>query len=547
MRGLMMDRPLLISTIIDHAAEVYADREIVTRTVEGPIHRQTYLQARNRSKQLANALTDLGVGPGDRVATIAWNTHRHFELYYAVSGMGAVIHTINPRLHPTQMAYIINHAEDLVLCVDLTFAPLVDKLIDQLPSLKHVIYLTDRQHMPANVPEIGQCYEDLLRSKSDEFEWPDFDENTASALCYTSGTTGDPKGVLYSHRATVLHALAFNLPSAAPLAEHDAMLPVVPQFHVLAWGIPYAAPMNGAKLVMPGPGLDGASLTELMRDEGVTITAGVPTIWHGLLSHWRQSGETIPTLKRVIIGGSAAPRSMIEAFQDEFDMTVLHAWGMTEMSPLGTVSLLKAGMETESADTRYAKLVKQGRPVFGVEMKIVDDHNRPLPHDGTAFGSLKVRGPWIASGYFRLDHSDHHDSDDWFDTGDVATMDADAYMQITDRKKDLIKSGGEWISSIDLENIAMGHPAIAQAAVIGIPDEKWEERPLLAVVLRPDASADAADIRTYLADKVAKWWLPDQIAFVEALPIGATGKVMKTKLRAAYADGTLVAVETSTP
>lgn len=541
MRGLMMDRPLLISTILDHAASVFQDREIVTRTVEGPIHRETYAQVSNRAKQLANALTDLGIGQGDRVATIAWNTHRHVELYYGVSGMGAVIHTINPRLHPTQMAFVINHAEARILCVDLTFAPLVAKLIDQLPKVERVIYLTDRATMPADAPNNGLCYEDLLAAQSAAYRWPEFDENTASALCYTSGTTGDPKGVLYSHRATVLHAFGFSLPSAIPMAENDAMLPVVPQFHVLAWGIPYAAAMNGTKLVMPGPGLDGASLTQLMRDEGVTITAGVPTIWHGLLTHWRRSGETVPSLKRIIIGGSAAPRSMIEAFQEEFGITVLHAWGMTEMSPLGTVSLLKAGMESADKDKRFGKLAKQGRPVYGVEMKIVDEHDRPLPHDGTAFGALKVRGPWIASGYYRLDHSDNHDAEGWFDTGDVATMDDDAYMQITDRKKDLIKSGGEWISSIDLENAAMGHPAIAQAAVIGIPDEKWDERPLLAVVKAADATVDADAVRAYLSEKVAKWWLPEQIIFVEALPIGATGKVLKTKLRAAYADGSLSA------
>ena len=534
MRGLMMDSPLLISSILDHAARVFADQSVVTRTVEGPIHSYSYADLHRRARQLANALSALGIDHGDRVATIAWNTHRHLEIYYAVSGMGAVCHTLNPRLHPTQCGYIVNHAEDRVLFVDLTFLPLVEAVIEQLPTIEAVVVMTDHAHMPETRLANALCYEDLVNGHSDDFEWPVFDENTASSLCYTSGTTGHPKGVLYSHRSTVLHSYAISLPDVMCLAESEAALPVVPMFHVNAWGTPYAAPLTGTKLVMPGPGLDGASLTELMNGEGVTMTAGVPTVWLGLLNHWKETGTSVPTLRRLVVGGSAAPTSMIEAFESQYGIEVRHAWGMTEMSPLGTLNVLKSSMADRSAEERSAIKSKQGRPIFGVDMKIVDELNKPLPHDGQAFGQLKVRGPWVCSGYYKLEHSDAHDADGWFSTGDVATLDADCYMSITDRTKDLIKSGGEWISSIELENLAMSHPQVAQAAVIGIADRKWGERPLLIVV--PTAEPpDKAAVLEFFEGKVAKWMIPDDVVIAESLPLGATGKVLKSKLREDYA------------
>ncbi len=535
MRGLMMDTPLLISSILDHAATVFADQTVVTRTVEGPFHSYTYADLHRRSRQLSNALAALGIRQGDRIATIAWNTHRHMEIYFAVSGMGAVCHTLNPRLHPAQCGYIVNHAEDRVLFVDLTFLPLVEAVIDKLPTIEAVVVMTDHQHMPETKLANALCYEDLVNGHSDDFDWPVFDENTASSLCYTSGTTGNPKGVLYSHRSTVLHSYAISLPDVMCLAETEAVLPVVPMFHVNAWGTPYAAPLTGSKLVMPGPGLDGASLTELMNREGVTMTAGVPTVWLGLLNHWKEADTSVPTLRKLVVGGSAAPRSMIEAFETGYDVEVRHAWGMTEMSPLGTLNVLKSSMKDLPEEDRYAVQCKQGRPIFGVEMKIVDEQNKQMPHDGEAFGQLKVRGPWVCSGYYKMDDSDAHDPDGWFGTGDVATMDADSYMSITDRTKDLIKSGGEWISSIELENLAMSHPQVAQAAVVGMADEKWGERPLLIVVAAGEAP-DRAAMLEYFVGKVAKWMIPDDMVVVDALPLGATGKVLKSKLRHDFAD-----------
>ena len=535
MRGLMMDTPLLISSIIDHGATVYADREIVSRTVEGPIHRYTYVDARARAKQLANALTSLGVQVGDRIATIAWNGYRHFEIYYAVSGMGAICHTLNPRLHPVQLDYIINHAEDLYIFTDLTFVPLLEAVEDKLASVRGIVIMTDRANMPDTPLSNALCYEELIDSHSDEFEWPQLPEDTASSLCYTSGTTGNPKGVLYSHRSTVLHSLGLSLPDALSLAERHSVLPIVPMFHANAWGIPYAAPMTGIKLVMPGPRLDGASLTELMNDEGVTMTAGVPTVFLGLLNYLDKANESIKSLERVVIGGAAASKSMIEAFESRHHIEVRHAWGMTEMSPLGTVSVLRPSLRDAQEEERFRMQCKQGRPVYGVGLKIVDEQKKPLPHDGKSFGDLRVRGPWICNGYYRLDHSPAHDAEGWFSTGDVATIDEHWYMQITDRKKDLIKSGGEWISSVELENIAAGHPDVVQAAVIAIPDEKWDERPLLIVVPKPDTPNDKQTLRDYLAGMVPKWWVPDDVVFVESLPLGATGKVLKTKLREEYA------------
>jgi len=529
MRGLIMDRPLMISDLLRQADFNSGDREIVTRTVEGPMHRYTYRDAHRRARQLANALQSLDVKLGDRIATLAWNTHRHFEIYYAVSGIGAITHTLNPRLHPSQLTYIVNHAEDAYVFVDRDLVGLIEAVEGELRKLRGVVVMTDKANMPETSLANVICYEELVNSHSDVLEWPEFDENTASSLCYTSGTTGNPKGALYSHRSTILHAYASALPDTLHMGENEVILPVVPMFHVNAWGIPYGATMVGAKLVFPGPKLDGASIHELLAAEDVTMSAGVPTVWLNLLNHWRETGDRAPALKRTIIGGSACPESMIRAFQEEFGVEVRHAWGMTEMSPLGSVSIPKPAMQDDT--DRMRRQMKQGRPVPGVQMRIVDDHGKELPHDGKAFGELQVRGPWITSGYFKLDHSDAHDHDGWFATGDVATMDPDGYMEITDRAKDVIKSGGEWISSIELENLAMNHPDVAQAAVIGIEHPKWDERPLLVVVPKPGKTPTHTDMSAFLDGKIAKWWMPDDTVLTDALPLGATGKVLKTRLR----------------
>ena len=534
MRGLMMDRPLLISSLLEHAERVHPDREIVSRAVEGGVHRSSWGRIAERSRRLAGALATLGVRPGERIGTIAWNGYRHLEIYYAVSGMGAVCHTLNPRLHSSQMSYIVNHAEDRFLFVDLTFVPLLEALIGELESVEGVIVMCDRDHLPdTNLPRT-LCYEDLIEGCTERFDWPELDEHTASSLCYTSGTTGHPKGVLYSNRSTVLHSFAIALPNAVGLGESSCVLPVVPMFHVNAWGVPYAGAMTGAKLVMPGPALDGASLTELLLDEEVTLMSGVPTVWLGLLAHWREHGTRVPALRQVVIGGAAAPLSMIRAFEEDYDVRVIHAWGMTETSPVGTVNQSRPAMQSWPSEERWAHLRKQGRPLYGVETRIVDEDGCALPHDGEAFGELEVKGPWVCSGYFRSETSEAHTQDGWFRTGDVSTLDPDGTMQITDRKKDLIKSGGEWISSIELENIAMGHPDVAQAAVIGVPDEKWGERPLLVVVPSAGSELSGQDVLAAFAGKVADWWIPDEVVVRDSLPIGATGKVQKLRLREIY-------------
>jgi fatty-acyl-CoA synthase len=539
MQGLMQDRPLLISSIIEHAVAMHPSAEIVSRTIEGPLHRCTYGDIHRRSKQAANALASLGVKPGERIGTLAWNGYRHLELYYGVSGSGAVLHTINPRLFPEQIAYIIDHAEDQYLFFDTTFAPLVQTLAPSLKSVKGFVAMTDRAHMPAiDVPNLI-CYEEWIGAASSDYAWPVFDERTASSLCYSSGTTGRPKGVLYSHRSTVLHTYAACMADSVALSSAESVLLVVPMFHVNAWGMPYAGPMSGAKLVLPGPALDGRSVYALMKDERVTLALGVPTVWLMLLQHVdaeRLDPKRDLVLKRMVIGGSAAPRAMSEQFETKFGAFVVHAWGMTEMSPLGTIcNLLPKHRDCDLAQ-RLDVQAKQGRAMFGVEMKITDDAGRRLPHDGKAFGHLMVRGPWVTRGYFKGDGGAILDDEGFFDTGDVATIDADGYMQITDRSKDVIKSGGEWISSIEIENAAVGHPAVAEAAVIGVAHPKWQERPLLIVVRKRGQEVAREEMLHYLAGKVAKWWLPDDVVFVGEMPHTATGKLLKTKLREMFRD-----------
>jgi len=538
MLGLMQDRPLLISSLIDFAATYHGDVEIVSRSVEGPIHRYTYRDANHRAKQLAQALTRLGIGIGDRVATLAWNGYRHFECYYGVSGLGAVLHTINPRLFPEQIAYIANHAEDRLIFTDLTFVPLLEALQDHLTSVEAVVIMTDRAHMPETTLKNALCYEELVEAEDGDFTWPEFDERTASSLCYTSGTTGNPKGVLYSHRSTLLHSFAVCMQDVLGVNSNDSILPVVPMFHANAWGITYAAPMCGAKLVFPGAGMDGKSVYELMDQEKVTMSAGVPTVWLMLLQYMKENGLELPHMDRTVIGGSAAPASMIETFERDYDVAVIHAWGMTEMSPLGTTGSMKAKMADWSWEDKLAYKSKQGRAVFAVDMKITDDDGNELPRDGVAFGHLMVRGPWITSGYFKGEGGDVLD-DGWFNTGDVATLDVEGYMQITDRAKDVIKSGGEWISSIDLENVAMGCPGVAEAAVIGVAHPKWDERPLLIIVRGGDAEVSKDDILAYMDGKIAKWWMPDDVTFVEEIPHTATGKIQKLTLREQFKDYTL--------
>jgi acyl-CoA synthetase (AMP-forming)/AMP-acid ligase II len=539
MLGQMMQQPLLISSLLTHAERHHGDREIVSRRVEGDVHRTTYRELGSRARRMANALQALNVGFGDRVATLAWNGYRHMELYYAVSGSGAVLHTLNPRLHPDQVVWIADHAEDQVLFFDLSFLPLIEAIAPRVKTIKSFVAMTDRARMPAHsaIPNL-LCYEDLIDACADDFSWPSFDENSASSLCYTSGTTGNPKGVLYSHRSTMLHTFAAALPDGLNCSARDTVLPVVPMFHVNAWGLPYVACMVGAKLVFPGPFLDGRNLHELFESEGVTVSAGVPTVWQGLLAHVEANGLRFSTMRRTIIGGSACPPSMMRSFQDRHGVDVLHAWGMTEISPLGTACTLKPHQLALPPDERLALQSKQGRVVFGVDMKIVGEDGRELPHDGQASGELLVRGPWVVANYFKGEGGDPL-VDGWFPTGDVATIDADGFMQITDRAKDVIKSGGEWIGSIDLENIALAHPSVAQAACIAAKHPKWDERPLLVVVRKADAQVTRQDILGFYEGRIAKWWTPDDVVFVDAIPLGATGKVQKNRLRERFKDHVL--------
>ncbi len=541
MNGLMQQQPLLISSLLVHAERHHGSQEVVSRRVEGDIHRTTYRELAARSRRLAQALMALGIRDSDRVATLAWNGYRHMETYYAASGIGAVLHTLNPRLHPDQLTYIADHAEDQALFFDATFLPLVEAVAGRLKTVKHYVLMTDRAHMPAasKVPNL-QCFEDLIEGQDGDLEWPSFDENHASSLCYTSGTTGNPKGVLYSHRSTLLHAFAGALPDALNCSSRDVILPVVPMFHVNAWSLPYVACMVGAKMVFPGPGLDGKSLFELFESEQVTMSAGVPTVWQGLLAHVEANGLRFGTMKRTVIGGSACPPAMIRTFQQTYGVQVLHAWGMTEMSPLGTVCSFRNKHLSMSEEDRLTLQTKQGQAIFGVDMKVVDDAGKELPWDGKTSGELMVRGPWIASAYFKDEGGDPL-IDGWFPTGDMANIDADGYMQITDRAKDVIKSGGEWIGSIDIENIAMAHPKVAMAACIAAKHPKWDERPLLVVVKKPNQELTRDELLAFFEGKIAKWWTPDDVVFVDAIPLGATGKMQKIKLREQFGDHLLPA------
>ena len=532
MRGLMMDSPLTITSIMRHADSQHSAREILSVTHDNARHRYTYGDAFRRTRQLGSALANLGLDSFDRVATLAWNDHRHFELYYAISCAGYICHTVNPRLFAEQIVFIVNHAEDRCLFLDPMFVPLIEGVLDQIKGVEHFVLLSDREHMPeSSIPGL-LCYEELLESGDAKFEWPELDENAASSLCYTSGTTGNPKGVLYSHRSNVLHSYASALPDTMALSASDCVLPVVPMFHANAWGLNYSVPMVGAKFILPGPMAgDPATLVELLEGEQVTIAAGVPTVWLGLLQHLEKEGQTLTSLDRTLVGGAACPLSIMDEFREKHGVDTYHAWGMTETSPLGTVCTPKQGFEDLSHDERQGIRAKQGRPPYGVELKVVNDDGEAQPTDGKAFGALKIRGPWIASAYYNLDESDATDPDGWFDTGDVATIDIDGYMNITDRTKDVIKSGGEWISSIDLENVAVAHPEVTEAAVIGVPHEKWTERPLLIVVPASGADLSRDTVLEFMDGKVAKWWMPDDVVFVDEIPHTATGKISKLQLR----------------
>ncbi len=536
MKGLMQDWPLRVTTIIDHAARFHGDREIVTRTVEGPIARTTYKEVHLRARKVAQALTKLGVKEGDVVATMAWNTARHLEAWYGIMGMGAVCHTLNPRLFAEQLVYIINHAEDKIVFLDLTFVPILEGIADKLPKVKAYVIMTDKAHMPQTKLPNALCFEEIVEAEDGNFKWAEVDENAACGLCYTSGTTGNPKGVLYSHRSNVIHSMAANMGDALGMKSTDAILPVVPMFHANAWGIAFAAPAVGAKIVMPGANMDGQSIYELLDKEKVSVTAAVPTVWLMLLQYLEKTGAELPALDRVVIGGSAAPRSMIEVFEKNYDVKVFHAWGMTEMSPMGTLGALKAGMDDLPLEKQIDVKVKQGRAIYTVEMKITDDDGNELPSDGKAFGHLMVRGPAIAGAYLKGEGGNILDKDGWFDTGDVATIDPQGYMQITDRAKDVIKSGGEWISSIEIENLAVGHPKVAEAAVIGVVHPKWDERPLLIVIPKEGEEPTKDEILRYMDGKIAKWWMPDDVVFVKEIPHTATGKIQKLALREQFKD-----------
>ena len=536
MFGLMQQQSLLISSLIDFAQRHHGDGEVVSRRVEGDVHRYTWADVALRSKQVANAVDKFKLAQSDRVATLAWNGYRHLELYFGVSGSGRVLHTINPRLHPEQIAWIANHAEDTVLCFDMTFLPIVQAIHDKCTTIQHWIALCDADKLPqdSGIPHLIS-YEAWIAHESEQYDWPELDENLASSMCYTSGTTGNPKAALYSHRSTILHAFASALPDVMCMSARDSILPVVPMFHVNAWGIPYSAAMTGAKLVFPGPALDGKSVYELIEAEGVTFAAGVPTVWQMLLSHMKPQGLKFSKLSRTVIGGSACPPAMIESFRTDYNVDVLHAWGMTEMSPLGTLCTLKNKHLSLPADAQMKIRLKQGRAIFGVDMKIVDDAGKELAHDGRAYGDLHVKGPWVVREYFKQEGASPL-VEGWFPTGDVATIDEDGFMQITDRSKDVIKSGGEWISSIDIENIAMSHPAVAIAACIGVKHPKWDERPIICVVKKPGAELTRDALIAFFEGKTAKWQIPDDVVFVEAIPLGATGKMLKTKLRAQLVD-----------
>ena len=531
MLGLMQDWPLTVDKILDHAKNWHGHREVVTRSVEGPIVRATYAEIHARAKRVSTVLKDWDVKVGDRIATLAWNSGRHMEVWYGIMGMGAVCHTLNPRLFPEQLAYIINHAGDKIIFVDLTFIPLLEAVLPHCPTVERVVVLTDELSMPATKLPGAECYEALLGSASEDVAWGGFDELTACGLCYTSGTTGNPKGVLYSHRSNFIHTLLGMQSTVLGPSPAEVILPVVPMFHANAWGIAFAGPASGAKLVMPGARMDGAAIYELIESEGVTFSAAVPTVWQGLLTHLRENNLRIPTVKKVLIGGSAVPESLIRAFQEEFGIEVLQGWGMTETSPIGTLSNLPPELLALPYDEQMKWRVKQGTPPLGVELKLKNYAGQEMPHDGQTYGRLMIKGPTIAGAYFKGEGGEILDNEGFFDTGDVSTIDEHGFMQITDRAKDVIKSGGEWISSIEIENIAVGHPKVELAAVIGAAHPKWDERPVLIVKLKPGEREHKPEHLEFLTGKIAKWWMPDDVVFVEDIPLGATGKIDKKLLR----------------
>jgi len=530
-QGLMQDWPLTCNRVIDHAAVQYGRHKVVSRSVEGPVVETTYREIRDRARKLAQRLVKEGIGPGDRIGTLAWNTARHLESWYGIMGAGAVYHTVNPRLFPEQIVYIVNHAEDRVMMVDLTFVPMLEEMAPRLSTIERYVILTDAAHMPPTKLRNAVAYEEWIAEVDGDFAWVKVDESAAAGMCYTSGTTGSPKGVVYSHRSNILQAMSTAMPDVLSISSSDVVLPAVPLFHANSWSIAFCGPMNGASLVMPGPKLDGASLYELLDGYKVTATAGVPTVWFALLHYLEQNGLKLPYLQRALIGGSACPRAMIEKFQDEYGVSVRHAWGMTEMSPIGSAGHLKPSAAACDKAKRLDFQEKQGYSIFNVEMKITDDEGNELPWDGKTFGRLKVRGGAVARSYFKGEGGEILDGDGFFDTGDVATIDEFGYMKITDRAKDVIKSGGEWISSIEIENVAVGHPDVAEAAVIGVPHPKWDERPLLIVVPKPDRKISKAEMLAFLQDKIVKWWIPDDVVFTSEIPHTATGKILKMALR----------------